>query len=291
MRKIWHYKRFWFLIGLALVLGLTGFWSYHHVQQQKLTGAYHFSNTPTIFVHGYHGSMNSEVDMMADIQKRGVGHHVLTVTVDRRGRLHFSGTLKAKDSNPLIGVVFKHNTAGEVAYANWLDKVMRALKNRYHVTQFNAVGHSMGAVAWVLYALKDHDAAKWPRMNKLVTIAGPFDGILGWGDVPNRNYFVNAQGEPKYQTQLFQQMKTDAAQFPSQVPVLNIYGNLKDDSHSDGVVSMVSARSLRYLIKPYAKSYAETQMKGPRAQHSKLHQHNQRVDQALIDFLWAKSDQ
>nr|WP_252898650.1 alpha/beta hydrolase [Secundilactobacillus odoratitofui] len=76
--------------------------------------------------------------------------------------------------------------------------------------------------------------------------------------------------------------------FPAQAHVLNIYGNLQDGSHSDGVITMPSARSLGYLLKNRVASYQEYQVQGPTAQHSKLHENNPFVDDALIDYLWRK---
>ncbi|GAF41400.1 hypothetical protein FC83_GL002273 [Agrilactobacillus composti DSM 18527 = JCM 14202] len=276
------------MLGLGLILG---FFAQRIDQTQRLDQAYNFTATPTVFVHGYHGSFKSERDMMTDIEKMGLGQHELTVTVSPKGKLSFQGHLDTQHHNPLIGVVFQDNTAGEMAYALWLAKVMRALKRDYHVVQYNAVGHSMGAVAWVLYAQQEQDVGAVPIMAKLVTIAGPFDGILGFGDQVRRNYFLNSQAKPRYQTKLFREMRLNGPRFPTRVPVLNIYGDLNDGTNSDGVVSVVSARSLRYLIKPYAKSYQTVLVTGPNAQHSALHRHNLQVSQAIMNFLWHKSDQ
>ncbi len=285
-------KRIYWLLGpMLLVIGLLlGFLAQKVDQKQRLAQTYQFTATPTVFVHGYHGSFKSEQNMMADIENRGLGQHQLTVTVSPKGKLSFQGHLDTKDHNPLIGVVFQDNTAGEMADALWLAKVMRVLKKDYHVVQYNAVGHSMGAVAWVLYAQQVQAVSAVPIMVKLVTIAGPFDGILGFGDEVKRNYFLNAQEKPRYQTRLFRQMKVNGPRFPPRVPVLNIYGDLNDGTNSDGVVSVVSARSLSYLLKPYALSYQEVLITGPKAQHSALHHHNPQVSQAIMNFLWHKSD-
>ncbi|MCD2257364.1 alpha/beta hydrolase [Agrilactobacillus fermenti] len=288
-------KRFWGWIGIILTIVMViiavvfGVHRYHMKQQvETVKRVYQKTATPTIFVHGYHGRFASEADMMADIHEAGIGTHVMTITVDLKGKLHVKGVLSKGTLNPLIGIVFENNTAGEMQFSLWLQKALVLLKQKYHVTNYNAIGHSMGAVAWVLYSLRKKDLNAVPRMQKLVTIAGPFDGILGFGDQANRNYFLNSQLEPKFQTPLFRQMKATADQFPKQVPVLNIYGNLQDGSNSDSVVSLVSARSLSYLIQPYAKSYQELQVTGSNAQHSHLHMHNPTVTQAIEKFIWAK---
>ncbi|MEB3363429.1 alpha/beta hydrolase [Lactobacillus sp. R2/2] len=65
--------------------------------------------------------------------------------------------------------------------------------------------------------------------------------------------------------------------------VLNIYGDM--GSGSDGDVTVNSARSYRYLVSKRARSYQEKEIRGPRAQHSKLHE-NTNVDRLLVNFLW-----
>ncbi|TYK44179.1 alpha/beta hydrolase, partial [Staphylococcus pseudintermedius] len=72
------------------------------------------------------------------------------------------------------------------------------------------------------------------------------------------------------------------------IDVLNIYGDLKDGTHSDGSVSNTSSRSLKYLLGGSAKTYRESEYVGPSAQHSELHD-NEKVARELIQFLWGKS--
>ncbi|MFD1672872.1 alpha/beta hydrolase [Agrilactobacillus yilanensis] len=282
-----HKKWLWglLIVGLVVVVGIFG---YHAQQQKILKSKYTFTSTPTIFVHGYRGNLHSEAEMMADIQTAKIGRHQLTVIVDKKGQIHFKGHLNQRMKNPLIAVVFKDNTAGERAYANWLNQIMPLLKRKYQVQNYNAVGHSMGAVAWVLYATAKHDGSQYPKMKKLVTIAGPFAGILGWDDAVNQNYFVKGTREPYYQSALFQQIKRQRYNFPKNVPVLNIYGDLKDGTHSDSTVSVVSATALESLIQQQAQSYTQVEITGRRAQHSALHKHNQKVNRHLINFLWGK---
>lgn len=281
------FKWIWLLLVGAVLLG-SGVLLHRKISQDKLTANYKFTTTPTIFVHGYRGSLNSEKDLMADIKAKGIGQHQLTVIVSASGKFTFKGHLDQQQPNPLIAVVFKDNTAGEVAYAKWLLALMPILKQKYHVEKFNAVGHSMGAVAWVLYAMGQPKKAQNPTMIKLVTIAGPFDGILGWDDQVNRNHTVGPKQKPYYQTALFKLMVQNRYNFPKQTAVLNIYGDLKDGTYSDGTVSLVSAQALDYLIKDHVTTYQTVKVTGPKAQHSALHQHNKDVDRALIDFLWHK---
>ena len=56
------------------------------------------------------------------------------------------------------------------------------------------------------------------------------------------------------------------------IKVLNIYGDLKDGTHSDGRVSNSSSKSLQYLIGNSVSSYKESKYTGESAQHSQLHE-------------------
>lgn len=211
----------------------------------------------------------------------------------------YSGYWQAKRRNPIIQVVFTNNQAGEVQYTRWLMKLMQDLKQRYQIKQINLVGHSMGAYAVVAYAMKASNQTAFPRLNKLVAIAGPFNGIIGhqvgphpndgttWTDRPHQNHLL-ANGRPATGHPEYKRLVKMRHRFPSQTHVLNIYGNLKDGSASDGVVTLVSAKSLKYLVADQAASYHSKAAYGTSAAHSQLHENNPVVDHALLTFLWDK---
>ena len=71
------------------------------------------------------------------------------------------------------------------------------------------------------------------------------------------------------------------------IGVLNIYGDLEDSTHSDGSVSVSSAKSLKYLLGDSPKSYKELEFKGKEAEHSELHENSDVADQ-IIQFLWGE---
>ena len=67
--------------------------------------------------------------------------------------------------------------------------------------------------------------------------------------------------------------------------LLNIYGDLKNGSRSDGFVSVDSARAIYCLIKTWLPNYRERRIFGVKAQHSLLHE-NKHVDRLTAAFLW-----
>ncbi|MBA1392891.1 alpha/beta hydrolase, partial [Lactobacillus sp. XV13L] len=114
-----------------------------------------------------------------------------------------------------------------------------------------------------------------------------FDGVLGEGDRPNR-LKLNRQGRPDHLDHNYQTLMALRQKYPRhQVRVLNIFGDKKDGTHSDGDVSNASAQSLRYLIGSRALSYQEIKISGRNGQHSRLHE-NKQVDRILMHFLWNK---
>ncbi|ANK60745.1 MULTISPECIES: alpha/beta fold hydrolase [Loigolactobacillus] len=286
------------LIGsLLVILGVFGY-----VQQRQQTRSiYNYTTTPTVFVHGWRGSAYSSNQMIAAIESAHVGRKRLTVTVSPSGQFSYSGYWSNRRKNPLIQVIFTGNRAGEVQYEKWLTILMQQLKKRYGIKTVNIVGHSMGAYAATYYAMNHGNQADVPRLKKLVTIAGPFDGIVGhtekfhprdgttWTDRPNVNHFLEG-GQPLIIHPEYLRLERLANHFPKQTKVLNIYGDLKDGSHSDKVVTVVSATSLAHLIKARAASYQTKRVTGPQAEHSRLHEDNPVVDQALLKFLWGKSN-
>lgn len=142
----------------------------------------------------------------------------------------------------------------------------------------------MGNLTTMFYQMKYGSNLKLPKLKKQVNLGGHFDGIVGMDDKINRNYLL-ASGRPKYLNASYRYLLKYRQNYPSGVQVLNIFGNKGDGTNSDGDVSVVSARSLRYLLRGKVSSYREIEVKGAGGQHSQLHE-NPKVDQAIGRFLW-----
>lgn len=77
----------------------------------------------------------------------------LRVTIDLLGNIDYDGDL-GDGPHPIVQVVFKDRFVGNIGITRYLDMILPALANTYHFTQFNAVGHSLGATSLVLEAMK-----------------------------------------------------------------------------------------------------------------------------------------
>ncbi|MFC6254112.1 alpha/beta hydrolase [Secundilactobacillus hailunensis] len=95
------------------------------------------------------------------------------------------------------------------------------------------------------------------------------------------------KGRPKIERAEYKHLLKAKHRLPTDLSILNIYGNLKDGSNSDGLVTTTSARSLRYLVQTsnVKISYQEKQITGPKAQHSLLHYNNLTVNHLIKEFL------
>lgn len=256
-------------------------------------------STPTLFVHGWKAGLHSELPLANLAVKTGVAQRGLIIKVSTSGRIYCHGSLTGK-SAPEILVKFCNYNAGEFKYARWLHQVMMILKTKYGVTHYNAIGHSMGAYALVAYNEMYGNQANLPILNKLVLIAGPFDGILNrhrwnqpitgkvaklWDDSINQNRLL-PNGRPQIIHAEYRYLLKRVTNFPNQARVLNIYGNLDNGSNSDGTVSVTSALSLGYLLKNHVKGYQVMGNYGYTAEHTLLNEINNNVKQRILKFIW-----
>lgn len=224
---------------------------------------------PTVYVHGFRGGDYTTNKMVLSAQKAIKTRTYLKVLVDWRGELTFEGCW-SNDPNPLVQLVFKDKWMPTRQIVNWLDIVLPKLKEKYHFNEYNAVGHSLGATALVRVEMRNYHNANFPKLNKLVLVAGPFDGVVAFGDWPNVNRLLPS-GRPVLMNPHYLQLLLNRDHFPSNVSILNIYGNIDDNSNTDKYISVISAKSIRYILAPIVKTFHEVEVHGQDAEHSKMH--------------------
>ncbi|WP_288646839.1 alpha/beta hydrolase [uncultured Lactobacillus sp.] len=237
---------------------------------------------PTFFFHGWGSSANAETQMANAAKKSGVSNTIIQADVSKNGTVQLKGAIPKNAKNPIIKVNLEDNQSGKTSYVK---DVITAISNKYHYAKINLVGHSMGNLQIANYINENYNNKKLPKINKVVSIAGHYDGYLGEEAGQKAKIKNKKTGEPDIYSDSFKRLLPLRKHYPRQIEVLNIYGNKEDGSNSDGSVSVASAQSYKYLINGRAKSYREVEIKGTNAQHSKLHE-NKEVDKLLIDFLW-----
>ncbi|MFD1433264.1 alpha/beta hydrolase [Lacticaseibacillus yichunensis] len=280
---------------LALALGLLVLASCQPNRQKTARPA----PETVLYVHGYSGGKGSTNFLINYAVAHAGATKALVATVNASGKVHFTGRWPQTATRPLVQVIFQQNRDPDPAHLSlWLRNVTRALKQRYGVKKIGIVAHSMGNNATMAYELRDGKKPGQPQLVHYVAIAASINGIVDpnignaaltgiTGNATGAQFAHNVfakDGRPKYQTPDYRQLAALRDQWPAGVEVLNLIGDLKDGSESDGRVPVASARSLRYLM-PTAALYATRIFTGKSAQHSALHE-NAQVAKAVDDFIW-----
>ena len=275
----------WFVGILVVIIGVASFIFFKNQKFAQKSKSYIQTGTPTLFVHGFGSSYHAEEHMVKSAEKAGVTRSVIRADVDSNSKVTLIGKISANAKNPIVEVNFKDKNV-EVS-ANDVKAVVKKLEQKYHFKRINLVGHSVGNLAIANYINENYDNKSLPTINKVVSIAGHYNGWLG-EEVGRKAKIKNKKtGEPDIFAPGFKKLLPLRKHYPRQIKVLNIYGDLEDGSKSDGSVSVASAQTYKYLINNRAKSYREVEFKGKMAQHSKLHE-NDEVDKVIINFLWKK---
>ena len=119
--------------------------------------------------------------------------------------------------------------------------------------------------------MKHSSSKSFPHLVKCALIAGPFDGVTYLGDIPNVNV-LNENGRPSMMNPHYLYLLFNRRKFNPNISVLNIYGNVLDNTNTDKFISVVSAKSIRYILAPKAHFYQEVEVRGENdAEHSWMH--------------------
>ncbi len=244
--------------------------------------------TPTVFLHGYSGTINSMKYLVNVAKDQGVTQDVVIAYVSRDGDVTLEGDFSKNTKNPLVQIVLEDNTQVDLnENALWIRNVLEKLKQKYGIKHFNFVAHSMGNVSFAQYMIDYGEDTSLPQLKKQVNIAGTFNGVIGLNEEYNE-IKVDHQGKPSRMNPPYQEfMQLKSIYKGKNIEVLNIYGDVLDGTHSDGRVSNSSSQSLKYLLGGSPKSYKEIKYEGDEAQHSALHD-NAEAANAMIQFLWEK---
>lgn len=239
----------------------------------------------TLFMHGYGGTNNSEKYMVNQVRK-SVTKDVVTLYVLSNGEVQFSGKISKKSKNPIIKILFEDNKNGDIMQnAQNIKNVLTKMKSKYNIDNYNFVAHSMGNLSFAYFMKYYGNDKQLPQLQKEVNIGGTYNGVLNLNEKVNE-ITVDKDGKPSKMNVDYEKLLGLKDVYKNKnIEVLNIYGDLKDGTHSDGRVSNSSSRSLKYLLGNSPKTYKESEYKGEKAQHSALH-HNKEVSDEIINFLW-----
>ncbi|MGT2715265.1 alpha/beta hydrolase [Streptococcus respiraculi] len=277
-------KKSKYAVVLAIVVLIGAFIGAIVLRPRLDTKHFIQSTTPTLFFHGYGSSANAQTHMTQAAKQSGVTNTIIRAEVDEYGAVTLMGKIPKGAINPIVEVNYQDNRNADYHQdARYAKAVVTKLQSTYGFTKMNMVGHSMGNMSILFYLLDNAHEKDLPQVQKQVHIANHVNGLEG-RDLPERHRVDEVTGQPEEMSASYQQLLALREQYPNQqIDVLNIYGDVKDES--DGSVLNASSKSLKYLLLDRAKSYREEKMTGKLAQHSQLHE-NPAVDALLIEFLW-----
>lgn len=248
--------------------------------QKKDDTAFKKSAVPTVFIHGYGGTINSFVGMIQRLSSERKTTKEMLITVQSDGSLKVDGDLSKKKDNPSIQVLFTANKDTEWNQTEWIYTVLKYLKQQ-GVEQVNLVGHSMGGVSSLRYLTTYGQPNDASTINKFISIGAPFNDFTesseSIDDVLRNGPSVKAGRYIDYQNGI--------ANVPNKLPILLLAGKINQETVTDGTVPLNSALATFSLLKDHGNPIKYQIFTGPNAQHSQLHE-NLNVDKTVVDFLW-----
>ena len=248
--------------------------------QKKDDTAFKKSAVPTVFIHGYGGTINSFGAMIQRLSSERKTTKEMLITVQSDGSLKVDGDLSKKKDNPSIQVLFTANKDTEWNQTEWIYTVLKYLKQQ-GVEQVNLVGHSMGGVSSLRYLTTYGQPNDASTINKFISIGAPFNDFTesseSIDDVLRNGPSVKAGRYIDYQNGI--------ANVPNKLPILLLAGKINQETVTDGTVPLNSALATFSLLKDHGNPIKYQIFTGPNAQHSQLHE-NLNVDKTVVDFLW-----
>lgn len=248
--------------------------------QKKDDTAFKKSAVPTVFIHGYGGTINSFGGMIQRLSSERKTTKEMLITVQSDGSLKVDGDLSKKKDNPSIQVLFTANKDTEWNQTEWIYTVLKYLKQQ-GVEQVNLVGHSMGGVSSLRYLTTYGQPNDASTINKFISIGAPFNDFTesseSIDDVLRNGPSVKAGRYIDYQNGI--------ANVPNKLPILLLAGKINQETVTDGTVPLNSALATFSLLKDHGNPIKYQIFTGPNAQHSQLHE-NLDVDKTVADFLW-----
>lgn len=238
------------------------------------------TNGPTVFIHGYGGTINSFGGMIQRLSNEGKTKKEMVITVQADGTLNVDGQLSKKKNNPSIQVLFAANKDNEWNQTEWIYTVLKYLKKQ-GVDQVNLVGHSMGGVSSLRYLTTYGQPNDTPTIKKFISIGAPFNDFTESAESIED---VLANG-PDTKASRYTDYSNGISNVPSDLPILLIAGKLDKNNASDGTVPLNSALATYSLLKAHGNPIEYQIFTGSNAQHSQLHE-NLGVDKTVANFLW-----
>lgn len=241
-----------FLIGLAV---LSYSWTRKNVQ--KIEKFYNSKLSPIIMIPGSSATENRFDGLVTKLNqdRQGTKHSLLKVKVWNNGTITYSGSIDAKDNEPIIVIGFENNKDGYSnikKQAKMVNQAFEALQEKYNFNNFKGLAHSNGGLIYTAFIenyLGDYDV----DLKTLMTIGTPYNFT---------------ETNIKNKSEMLADFIKNREAIPTTLHMYSVAGTITYDS--DELVPDASVSAGKYIYQNQAETYTEITVTGEDAQHSDL---------------------
>ena len=241
-----------FLIGLAVPS-----YSWTRKNVQKIEKFYNSKLSPIIMIPGSSATENRFDGLVTKLNqdRQGTKHSLLKVKVWNDGTITYSGSIDAKDNEPIIVLGFENNKDGYSnikKQAKMVNQAFEALQEKYNFNNFKGLAHSNGGLIYTAFIenyLGDYDV----DLKTLMTIGTPYNFT---------------ETNIKNKSEMLADFIKNREAIPTTLHMYSVAGTITYDS--DELVPDASVSAGKYIYQNQAASYTEITVTGEDAQHSDL---------------------
>lgn len=241
-----------FLIGLAVPS-----YSWTRKNVQKIEKFYNSKLSPIIMIPGSSATENRFDGLVTKLNqdRQGTKHSLLKVKVWNDGTITYSGSIDAKDNEPIIVIGFENNKDGYSnikKQAKMVNQAFEALQSKYNFNNFKGLAHSNGGLIYTAFIenyLGDYDV----DLKTLMTIGTPYNFT---------------ETNIKNKSEMLADFIKNREAIPTTLHMYSVAGTITYDS--DELVPDASVSAGKYIYQNQAASYTEITVTGEDAQHSDL---------------------
>lgn len=241
-----------FLLGLAVPS-----YSWTRKNVQKIEKFYNSKLSPIIMIPGSSATENRFDGLVTKLNqdRQETKHSLLKVKVWNDGSITYSGSIDAKDNEPIIVIGFENNKDGYSnikKQAKMLNQAFEALQSKYNFNNFKGLGHSNGGLIYTAFIenyLGDYDV----DLKALMTIGTPYNFT---------------ETNIKNKSEMLADFIKSREAIPTTLHMYSVAGTITYDS--DELVPDASVSAGKYIYQNQAETYTEITVTGEDAQHSDL---------------------
>ena len=241
-----------FLIGLA-----APSYSWTRKNVQKIEKFYNSKLSPIIMIPGSSATENRFDGLVTKLNqdRQGTKHSLLKVKVWNDGTITYSGSIDAKDNEPIIVIGFENNKDGYSnikKQAKMVNQAFEALQEKYNFNNFKGLAHSNGGLIYTAFIenyLGDYEV----DLKTLMTIGTPYNFT---------------ETNIKNKSEMLADFIKNREAIPTTLHMYSVAGTITYDS--DELVPDASVSAGKYIYQNQAASYTEITVTGEDSQHSDL---------------------